>query len=926
MIRLLKNRVFLGILFVLLAIGLWQTNFKPKYRPEYKSGLEQFRRGNYVAARKHLQTAIQMSPDEPEVLEVLGWTELKLQQYESARQLFQHLHEVDKANLQAQFGLACVALKTGRGAIDIAALENLARRHPDDMDITAVFAGAYWEQGDNRHAVALYQQLRANTNYQKESESALRRIYGLEGMDEPIPNTFLPVVQRPSTLQTPFRAADGAMWRSSGEGNWQKYYVAGVDLGPAAPGYYPGDAPTDGRLYTEWLRAIADLNANVVRVYTLLPPSFYRAFREMTGSGRPVLLYQQIWVGDPANKDLFDPQFTEGTKAEIRYVVDAIHGNGNVPKKHARGSGLYSAPVAAQVGAILLGREIEPSTALTTNARNTTRTSYAGQYISINGATATEVWFAAMLDYLVGYETETYNWQHPVAVVNWPPLDPLTHPSESSLREEVGFRNARGEHLAVPTGFEDDNDVVALDEAKFQVMPGFRAGLFASYHVYPYYPDFLSNDTEFRNARDGQGPNPMAGYLRKLRVRLPYPLLVTEYGLPSSIGVSHLTRYGWNHGGHSEIEQSQRLVRLTRSVREAGCAGGIVFEFLDEWYKQNWLTRDFEQPLSRTALWLNALDPEQHYGLAGFRSRKWRLFAGNAASTWEHEPRLADAASNGKGQGWLQAASDEAFLYLRLNQVDPQTTYAVALNTLPGKAGTSRLPFSSERLPNGANFLLVINARQARLLIAEGYDPYVIRPREGARGGTDIVYRNNFTSALDAAGSFEEMLVETNRERFTRDGQAIASQRYSRSILRRAETGAGAQGDSLAEWYADRSSKSLVVRIPWGKLYVTDPSSHTVFFGFDNHAQLLTATSPALEANVYALGHTTVFSSGGLDWSRVRTQDVVRWPTARLPWSNWEQVQPEMYLKPSYFSLQKEFHAQTSSLPAGTRSVGAAGN
>src|SRR5205807_2604953 len=55
----------------------------------------------------------------------------------------------------------------------------------------------------------------------------------------------------------------------------------------------------------------------------------------------------------------------------------------------------------------------------------------------------------------------------------------------------------------------------------------------------------------------------------------------------------------------------------TREIREAGLAGGLVFAWLDEWFKHTWVTIDLELPAERTRLWHNVMDAEQNYGLLG---------------------------------------------------------------------------------------------------------------------------------------------------------------------------------------------------------------------------------------------------------------------------------------------------------------------
>src|SRR3989442_2202025 len=57
--------------------------------------------------------------------------------------------------------------------------------------------------------------------------------------------------------------------------------------------------------------------------------------------------------------------------------------------------------------------------------------------------------------------------------------------------------------------------------------------------------------------------------------------------------------------------------RLTREVRAAGAAGGVLFAWLDEWFKHTWVTIDLEVPAGRSSLWHNMEDTEQHYGVLG---------------------------------------------------------------------------------------------------------------------------------------------------------------------------------------------------------------------------------------------------------------------------------------------------------------------
>ena len=927
----LTNRVLIGMALFFVLMGFWEFKWKPQYRPFYEQGVAHYQKGEYNDALEELNKAYGIAPNAVDVIVMLGWTNLKLNHFEDARFYFDRAIKIDPRTEEAQIGASFVALETGRGKIDYPLLNKMLGKRGGDPNVKILAAGALVQEGKNLEAAAIYQELINDRDYGKPAKLALQDLLGNEGFNDPVPNR-LPEVNKPSQTQVRYRSADGFLWRLNGS-NWEKFYVSGINLGPGAPGYFPSKPPTDGLMYKQWIDEASRTNANVLRLYTLLPPGFYRAYKHYLRGGGQMQLMQQIWISDPPNKDLYEPAFVDETRREIRYVVDAIHGHGDIPPKRARGNGIYENDVAGDVMAILLGRELEPSVAQQTNIINGGKTKYEGRFVTVHNANATEVWFAEMRDYLVGYEQDTYNWQHPVAIVNWPPMDPLTHPTEATNLEEVKYRIRKGEQLAIPKGLEDDNDATAIDEAKYRATGNLYAGFFASYHVYPYYPDFLLLDPQYLNARDAEGVNPVYGYLKDLRAHIPHALVITEYGMPSSMGISHFHPYGWHHGGHNEDQQAQILVRLAKTIRETGCAGGVVFELMDEWYKHNWLTVDFESPIDRANLWLNDLDPEKRYGIVGWHTSKWKLFTGDAAA-WANEPTFysASAAPKPLNDGYdgarairtVQTAMDEGYLYLRIavscfdcpnkdrrkdSKPDfTKTVYAVAINTLPGSTGIKKLPFGGQELKNGANFLLVLgDPASSRLLIADNYNPYQILPKPGVPNETEISYRRAYAPTLQGSGTFMDFVVETNRRRYGRDGTAYPGTRYSRSVLRYGDGDPQASDyDSLAEWYVDAKTRSILVRIPWGKLLMTDPSGRSVWFGFDGGLNVRTAASSGIELSVYALKPTAGPDNlGSMEVAMALPGSAGS--VQALTWKGWDTVKPEPYFKRSYFAMQKQF-------------------
>lgn len=946
--RLATNRVIVGMVVFFVLVGFWQFRWKPQYRPFYEVGIGHYRAGQFPEALAQFQRAYAIAPNSLDVILMLGWAHFKVNHFEDARFFFDRALRIDPRTEEARLGAAFVALETGRGQLDVDLIRDYLGNRGGDPGVRTLSAGALAKDGRWFEAAAIYRGLVGDKDYGEAARLALESMFGLKGTTDPAPAAFPPYT-RPTTLEANFWAGDGALWRFDGT-QWRKFYVAGVNFGAATPGHYPSRPPNDAAEYAAWLGHASGLNANVIRVFSLLPPSFYRAYGKHTAGGGSLTLFQQIGFDEPPNRDLFDAAFVERTRTRIRHVIDALHGRGEVPPDPGMAGGIYDQDVSAHVGAIIFGRGLEPSVVAQTNVLNAGERSHRGRYVQVAEGTPTEVWVARMLDFVVQYETDTYNRQHPVAFANWPPLDPLTHPTEAPILQELRYRLSRGEQgLEFPSGPQDDDDVVAVDEAKLSATPAFTAGLFASYAVYPHWPDFMLHEPGLLEARDSTGPNPVFGYLGQLVQRLPHPLVVTEYGVSSANGISHLHPLGWHHGGLNDAEQAALLGRLARTMREAGTAGGMVFSLHDEWYKQNWLVRIFEQPAERGTLWLNDLNPEERLGLMGFRPSKWKLFTRDVGA-WQKEATLygntvrtgapADAFEGARRLRSLQAASDEAYLYLRLT-VDcldctprepkapgqprfDKASYAIALNTSPGAFGVRQLPFGSLAMPAGATFLIwLTDPPAARILVANNYNPYELVPTPGVASDTDLRLRFSMNPALAQGGGFGEMTVEPNRRRFTRDGRMLPPQRISRSTLRFGiDDASGPDADSIGEWYADAGAGAILVRIPWGKLLVVDPSRQAIFAGFDENRAVRTMLTSGIEIAAFALAPPADPSRKDLAaWTVASSLPAMRngalSDLARVTWSGWNAVKPAAYAKEAYGALRAVFSEQTSA-PAAT--------
>jgi hypothetical protein len=656
------------------------------------------------------------------------------------------------------------------------------------------------------------------------------------------------------------RARDGRLWapaaRGAAEAGDRPVFVMGVNFGVALPGRWPSEFPEDEATYAGWIDTVAAMGANTIRTYTLLPPPFYDAL-ETHNRKRPqqrLWLLQGVWTELPEGDNYHAPGYLDGFKDEIRRVIDALHGDLDLAPRPGHASGRYRADVSASVLGWVLGREWEPYSVRAYDRKRggdvaaggaSGAASFHGGYMVVERGTPFEAWLAGVLDFAVAHETTRYRMQRPVSFVSWPTLDPMTHPTEATVAEETAWRRRRGEDVSSPPIFEYDNDGVTVDPTRIRATAAAAGGLFATYHAYPYYPDFMQLDPGYAGARGVRGPSRYLGYLRDLKTHhADLPIVIGEFGVPSSRGQSHYHPQGWHHGGLSERDQAEIDALLMRDIREAGMAGGVVFALLDEWFKRNWLVAEFEVPADRKPFWLNVLDPEQHYGILAARpgAAGWKVTIDGRGEDWAGiapllaragagpERPLGDGHDGARTLRGLRVASDEAYLYLRLDVDDldadddgrpewDRAAYLVGIDTHDERLGDHRLPLrDAPRSPVGLEFCAILDGPgTSRLLVDTPYDIHTHR------------YRRPYRSVENDDGRYIPIRVETNRRRICRDGKVHQAREHNRSpLLHGSIDPRDADHDSRADWRAGRDGTFIEMRIAWGLLNVTDPSSRRV--------------------------------------------------------------------------------------------------
>lgn len=680
---------------------------------------------------------------------------------------------------------------------------------------------------------------------------------------------------------------------------WHPFYLQGVNLGVALPGRYPSEFPTDSARYAGWLDTLAGMHANTLRVYTILPPAFYRALRgwNLAHPDRTLWLVHGVWTELPPNHDFDDAGWKGEFQSEMRRVVDLVHGAATIPARPGHAAGGYDADVSPWTLAYIIGREWEPF-AVKAFDEGKSRGSYNGRYLRVRQGPAMDVWLGQQCDYMLAYEADTYSALRPIAYTNWPTLDPLTHPTEATAEEEERWRLRAGGKPAAKE-LEYENDAIGLDPNLVEPTPANPAGWFASYHAYPYYPDFMMLDSGYAKSRSPEGRSSYFGYLRELiQHHAAIPTVIAEYGVPSSRGTAHLHPEGWGHGGHDERAMAAIDARLTREIRQAGAGGAILFAWLDEWFKKSWVVIDYEIPPENTRLWHNLMDPEQNYGIMGQyagEARRTPTLGGDPA-LW----RALQTVQSGAGRSpakvrRVRIGADESFFYVAVELAPgrfPWDTMGLelAIDTYLPRVGQHRLARTPLESELGFEILIDLAAPDSgRLLVTPDYNRH--DSRRFARRPAITRDRTD--------GVFDSLFVITNRARFGRDGTFFPARGYDRGKLKH-----GTQARStLADWYLDESAGLLELRIPWDLLNVTDPSSRTLLFDRDSTGELGTALAEDFHIGVvmYRKG-----SEAGIVGALPRVEGRMWRAKAFTPWrwAGWSEPRSHSRLKPVYDSLR----------------------
>lgn len=639
--------------------------------------------------------------------------------------------------------------------------------------------------------------------------------------------------------EVPFKTLGNQIAMHTGS-EYRSLMLKGINLGSSPPGYFPGEiayaiSPAE---YESWINSMAAAGFNSLRIYTLHPPVFYEklANYNQRHPDNPLLLFQGVWLEeiedytDPGSYDLLNQ--TSSFTREIKEVINCINGNGDIAYRFGKSYGRYLTDVSRWTAGYIIGREISPQEVDSTDSRHQSLNSYTGTYLSITGAKATEVFCTQMLEQTIKYEASNYSVMRPVSIASWPTLDPLNHPTETYT----------------------DEDKAAYDLVKI-TLKNPEPGIFASYHAYPYYPNFISEQPSYRTFNDLYGPDSYLGYLNDLKAHYSsMPLVIAEFGVPSSWGSAHQAFSNMHHGGYSEQQQGEKNMRLMHNIIDAGCAGGFMFAWMDEWFKPTWIVSYLEAygtvsggiTIPTRQLWHNLSSPEQNFGLISFDQSDILPFA-----SYQTDKPTGPLKK-------ISATNDNSFFFLEIEAgraLANGDTVMVAFDTYLASFGESKLP-NGKKLENRSEFLLtmVLSNDTALYYVTEAYDMNGLTPRFDLANHT---YQKFYSTVTDGA--------PWKLMHWINDGHTGKGQDIGKFPIENASDFSYGQRTAAA-W----SGSKIRIRVPWTLLYFRDPTQMKVIDGavsYDGgYTYIISAAqSDGIAVSVY-FDQKVTSSSGRYNW------------------------------------------------------------
>ena len=615
-----------------------------------------------------------------------------------------------------------------------------------------------------------------------------------------------------------FMKVDGEEIYMKNGDTFTPYEIRGVNLGSGLPGEWATSFAIDKETYLRWFGYIQEMGANTIRVYTIQSDTFYDAFYEYNKDNKnPLYMLHGIWVNDyvlNSHRDAYSKDFYDTFLEHSKIMVDVIHGNRklNLGRVASAGHGTYKKDISDWVIGYILGVEWDDSTASYTDDLYKDKegySSYSGKYMYTSPeATPFETMLTMVGDKTIEYETKRYGEQRLLAFSNWPTTDPFEYPK---IITDFFMKCAQ------------------VDVEHIKTTDAFLSGQFVSYHVYPYYPYYLSFAEDWSvfgieskdSFRDEQGRvNAYKAYLTMLNNHHTMPVVISEFGVSTGRGMAQVDKdTGRNQGNTSEQAQGQALVDCWEDIKTSGCNGGCVFTWQDEWFKRTWNTMHAVN-LTRTAYWSDYQTNEQYFGLLSFDPGKEKsvCYVDGDVSEWTENDKIQSGSTE------LSVKYDEKFMYFLVKKdgldFENEVLY-IPLDVTP-KTGSNYCKNFDVKFDRDADFVIVLDGKDnSRIMVQERYDALRSTYSKDIYK-FDTYFKNNIPEKNSPKFVTIELILRTAIALSPETKETVAESYETGKLLYGNANPKSKEFNSLADFCS--SGDYIEIKLPWQLMNFADPS------------------------------------------------------------------------------------------------------
>lgn len=476
-----------------------------------------------------------------------------------------------------------------------------------------------------------------------------------------------------------------------------EYKINGIRVSSFSPG--EEEAKIEKSQYKKWFKQISNLGINAISVRNIQNVDFYEAIYEYNeNNNNPIYIIQGISVDETIkrkNVDVTDKNLNNNIEKSYKDTINAIHGRLKKGMFMSPGKQYYKKDVSKWVYSYVLYTDWEADLVKYNNMRNIENIQYIGKYLYTENATRFENFLASIGDKVIEYETDKYGVQRNLSYIVYAENDPLEY---SENYREIAQKYSE------------------IDLENIKCKDTYKSGIYASYNIYPYAPEYTD---------EGKGiENLYKEYIIKLNQHHKMPVVISEYGVPSSRGIAAYETnksLGRDYGNLTEKEQGEAILSMYKDIMESGSNGCILNCWQDEWQSRTWNTTPMIDT-DENVYWNDYQTPEKNLGLLAFEPGvdKEECYTDGKISEWD----ISDLVIENELYS-LSMKYDEKYLYYMIDlkkNISLNTEIFIPIDITPKSGGKyiSKFDINTDR---GSDFLICIDGKfNSRLLVHERYD------------------------------------------------------------------------------------------------------------------------------------------------------------------------------------------------------------